>query len=201
MKSGSLTAKQVGDAVVEGEFLGVVGSSGNSTGPHLHLETYDSLGNLIEPLAGACHSLNADTWWQSQRVYYDSGVNRVTTGDAVPAVPSCPDDESPNFRATFPVGAQSYFATYYRDQLDTQQSLYTIYRPDGAIGSYYSHSKIVCSTAGNRVANLAPAAGSRYYLVGPRNSTREGSLGRAKSGAERPVGISACFPRSIIECP
>jgi hypothetical protein len=76
---------------------------------------------------------------------------------------------------------------------------YVVY--DGAIGSYYSHSKLICSTAGNRVANIAPAAGSRYYLVGPRNATREGSLGRSSAAAERPVGISSCFPRALIDCP
>jgi murein DD-endopeptidase MepM/ murein hydrolase activator NlpD len=40
MKQGSVTNKQVGDAVATGERLGVAASSGVSTGPHLHFEVH-----------------------------------------------------------------------------------------------------------------------------------------------------------------
>lgn len=43
-KNGSLTPKGVGEPVAQGEYLGTVGSSGSSTGPHLHFEVYDSSG-------------------------------------------------------------------------------------------------------------------------------------------------------------
>src|SRR5258706_5142025 len=53
LKKDSLTPKQVGDAVVAGEYLGIMGSSGFSTGPHLHLELYDASGALVDPFKAA----------------------------------------------------------------------------------------------------------------------------------------------------
>ncbi len=301
MKNGSLTKKQVGDSVAEGEFLGVVGSSGNSTGPHLHFEVHDSAGRLIDPWQGTCNSLNADSWWRTQRGYYDSAVNRVSTGALPPIFPSCSQPESPNGRVTFSVGPLVYFTTYYRDQLISQTSRYTIYRPNGSIysqwshnsdsawyssswwywsfnipsaeaqgtwrftveylsrtyerqftigspaacgsvpqyavqgeqlrvrksgsqvrlnwgascnpqdtdyvvyegvlGNFSSHTPVLCTTSGAREVTMTPAVGGRYYLVGPRNASREGSLGVSSSGAERPAGVSSCLPRLALQCP
>lgn len=42
----------VGDTVSAGDVLGVVGSSGCSTAPHLHLETLDPGGNVVSPFLG-----------------------------------------------------------------------------------------------------------------------------------------------------
>ncbi len=131
LKSGSLTSKGIGNTVVTGEVLGVVGSSGSSTGPHLHLELYDSRLNLIDPYTGACNPSNS--WWQAQRPYYDSAVNKLMTGSAPVEWTDCPAATITHEQTEFEGGDTIYFTTFYRDQLAGQLSQYTIYQPDNSI--------------------------------------------------------------------
>jgi murein DD-endopeptidase MepM/ murein hydrolase activator NlpD len=49
MKKSSVTAKPVGATVASGEYLGIVGSSGSSSGPHLHFELHDAGNQVIDP--------------------------------------------------------------------------------------------------------------------------------------------------------
>jgi hypothetical protein len=139
-KSGTMTSKTLGATVVQGEYLGIVGSSGNSTGPHLHFEVHDSMGNLIDPYQGACNSLNPDSWWDVQPPYYDSAVNKLSTGYAPPIFPACPQPESSNEATVFFPLDRIYFTTYYRDQLATLPSEYTIFKPDGTVYDSWTHS-------------------------------------------------------------
>lgn len=52
MKKGSIAVSN-GQHVRAGEQIGLVGSSGNSSNPHLHFATYDD-GRVVEPNAGPC---------------------------------------------------------------------------------------------------------------------------------------------------
>ena len=134
LKKNSLTSKLVGQSVAAGEFLGVMGSSGQSTGPHLHFEVYDPVNQLVDPSQGACNSMNADTWWNSQRPYYEPGINMVATHDAPPVMNNgCGITETPNFQQIFAPGQLAYFAIYLRDQQAGQQVDLKIYLPDGTV--------------------------------------------------------------------
>jgi len=62
MKNGSV-AVQVGDWVRLGQQIGQTASSGVSTGPHLHFETWDQ-GTWLEPSAGACNP--GESNWTAQ---------------------------------------------------------------------------------------------------------------------------------------
>lgn len=132
MKSGSLTAKGIGDAVAQGEFLGIVGSSGSSTTPHLHFEVYDSGNQLVDPWAGACNQHGTPSRWAQQEPYYVPRVNHLATSDAPPEFPACPGIETPHFQQYFAPGQVVYAVGYFRDLRKGDRPVWNIYRPDGS---------------------------------------------------------------------
>jgi hypothetical protein len=75
---------------------------------------------------------------------------------------------------------------------------YEVY--EGQIGDFTSHSLKLCSTGGDTNASFTPAPGSTYYIVVPRNGTREGSYGLRSDGTERPVGVDSCVAQQIATC-
>ncbi|MBK6999480.1 MAG: peptidoglycan DD-metalloendopeptidase family protein [Rhodoferax sp.] len=147
MKNGSLTTKAVGASVSVGEYLGVVGSSGSSTGPHLHLELYDASNNLVDPWLGACNSKSQEVTWSNQPPYYDPTINAITVGPASPEFPDCPTAEISNDTGFVVPGSVGYFTVYLRDQRSTDVVSARWYQPDGSLwktatsgvpSSYYS---------------------------------------------------------------
>ena len=139
LKNGSLTSKPVGATVVSGEYLGVVGSSGYSTGPHLHLEIHDAAGNIIDPYTGACNSLNPTSWWNNQEPYYNSQVNALSTHSSPPFFPACPTTELPYYSNVFYQNSTAYFVRYFRDQTTGSSHTNRIYMGDGSLFNVWTH--------------------------------------------------------------
>lgn len=140
MKNGSLTAKGVGDTVVTGEQLGVIGSSGNSTGPHLHFELYNAANQLQDPFQGPCNSLNNFSWWAEQPDYNIPRLNTLMTQSAGPVFPTCPNAEVSNEKRVFRGGDLLVTAAYYRDQQLGQLTQYSLVQPDGATVQSWNHN-------------------------------------------------------------
>jgi hypothetical protein len=131
MKKNSTTTKITGQSVVAGEVLGNVGSSGSSTGPHLHFETHDGLGNILEPFTGPCNP--GPSLWAAQKPYIDPTLNAILTHNHAPVFPDCPGVEIPHDTTYFHTGDSLFFASYFHDQTDAQQAVYTIYAPDNSV--------------------------------------------------------------------
>lgn len=138
MKNNSLTLKGVGLSVTAGEYLGTVGSSGQSTGPHLHFETHAVNNEILEPFEGPCN--NHPSLWASQKPYIEPTINAVFTHTEMPEFTPCPQLEKTNRSDTFLLGSIIYFAAYFHDQTDENPVTYTILRPDKSVFSLWDHT-------------------------------------------------------------
>lgn len=135
MKSGTVTSKSIGDFVNAGEVIGIVGSSGNSTGPHMHFEVRDVNDNVIDPFFAdtgtSCNTTTLDSWWNDQKPYHDSYINAVKTHSAPPEFSSCNTPATINEQTIFNAGSTVYLGLYIRHQEFGQNYQVTVTRPNG----------------------------------------------------------------------
>lgn len=140
LKKNSVTSKGVGDSVALGEYLGVLGSSGNSTGPHLHFEVYNNSSQLIDPWQGTCNSLNPQSWWGPQKPYFEPKINALKTNARPPVFPTCPTQEILNTQSNFNPGDSIFFIPYYADQAAGLVTQFTLFYPNNTVWDSWSHS-------------------------------------------------------------
>ncbi len=129
----TLTDRGIGERVEAGEFLGLVGSSGISTAPHLHFELWDQDQNIVDPFAGTC---GADTsLWRHQHAYVDPAITAIHTHNFTPQNVSgsfC-QPEYPRFRDTFEPGDTAYLGLYVRDRAVGAVSAISLADPSGTV--------------------------------------------------------------------
>lgn len=90
LRTGSVRVRP-GDRVTCGQTLGQIGSSGCSTGAHLHFETRPERGGFLtafDPFEGACTS-------RSPSLFVDQGPHRGIPSPICDGAPSCPGGVCP----------------------------------------------------------------------------------------------------------
>ena len=175
LRNGSVTAKNVGDPVALGEYLGTVGSSGNSTGPHLHFEVVDAQGLVQDPWQGPCNDRTPTSLWQEQQAYRVPSILRISTGVAPPVLYSfdCGAPEIPNERTAFHPGDAIFFIAYFRDLVNGGTWVQTIRRPDGTV--FFTGTR---DAGGISDVSIAQAAYDQFAPEGPTGTWHfEGTLG------------------------
>jgi murein DD-endopeptidase MepM/ murein hydrolase activator NlpD len=142
MKKNSLTSKAIGATVALGEFLGNVGSSGSSTGPHLHFEVWNgtTFATRTDPWQGTCNRLSARSWWVSQRSYREPALMKAGVHSAVPLLPACPATEIPYEDSCYQPGVSAVLAIYLRNETDGLSAACKILNPDGTTFSNWVHN-------------------------------------------------------------
>jgi PKD repeat protein/murein DD-endopeptidase MepM/ murein hydrolase activator NlpD len=193
MKRGSVTAKPVGSRIAVGEYLGVVASSGSSTGPHLHFEIKNSAGRVIDPYEGPCNQI--PSMWRMQPPYYDSHINRLQAGLIVWKHNGCANPESPNIQDSFAPNDRIVFTAFYRDRLAGQESVCRIYRPDNTVFQEWTYTSTVAhSTASyaywTRTLGASPPAGTWRFEV-----TYQGQTHRTFFNVGAPTFIEVTMPK------
>ncbi|MFN0276821.1 MAG: T9SS type A sorting domain-containing protein [Chitinophagales bacterium] len=140
MKEGSLTDSAVGAFIAQGEYLGIVASSGQSTGPHLHFEVYDGDENLRDPNGGPCNFMGGTTLWSAQRKYNDAKIHALYTHSELPVFEPCPDEHITNISNSFEFGDPIHFIGYFSETVTGLNSRYRILRPDGSTYLFWTYS-------------------------------------------------------------
>jgi len=136
MRSGSVAPLPIGARIAAGDYLGLVGSSGSSSAPHLHFELRDSTGHVVDPRHGECNA-GAERWAVLQ-AYEDPHIDSLSTHAAEPEQIACGfadgarDTDRPNYKDLFAPGDVLWVFASYRDHRNGAVTNFRILRPDGS---------------------------------------------------------------------
>lgn len=128
-----------------------------------------------------------------------SGMRGVVNiaGGPPPAPGTVPDTGTP-FRVA-KSGATNLALTWGASCGGAATTSYAVYQGSLPLtGGAYNHASLNCNLGNVTAATVTPGAGSRYYLLVPRNGSNEGSYGRNSANAQiPPPATGACLPQNL----
>ncbi len=125
LRRDSVSVK-VGDAVMAGDFLGWMGSSGQSTGAHVHFSvTYNN--HSVETM------LDQSTYWVTPPAYPADYRHVLGSGFSTQAPTSSEWDEQPSDIRTFVRGGSVYFWIMAGAMMPGDIRTVRFFRPDGTV--------------------------------------------------------------------
>jgi len=132
LKKYSLTENNIGDFVSQGEIIGKVGSSGMSTGPHLHFEYISNKFSIVDPFDGNCNNGIVSSMWENQKNYFDPKIVGLNTHSDMPEIFSKTNMvENHNIEIQFFQGDTVFLGAYYRDLFSNNNSYLKIIDSNG----------------------------------------------------------------------
>ena len=180
MKSGKVTSKAIGQAVTAGETIGIVGSSGSSSGAHMHFEVWagSTVSTLVDPFSGTCNLINATSWWNSQKPYTEPSIVKASVHITDIVIPPCPTTETTNESTTYAIpfqgpGLSPGYAKFYVFMRNTTSATtvdMSILNPDMTVFNSWSYTLVNTnnfSYAG--FSKKLPTTAGKYYFKGTYN--------------------------------
>lgn len=138
LTTGSTGHNKVGQSVKSGQYLGLMGSSGASTGPHLHFAMLTPDRKDIDPYKGPGSS-SKRSMWRKQKPYRNPAISAIFTHAYIPQIRSCGVPEKTHKSSEFSPGDEVVVGVYFRDLIKDDVIHYTMLNPAGELVSSGEH--------------------------------------------------------------